>query len=68
MQSILRKNGEARLARRITRALASSNNENEIIDRVSLTLQRIKQENSASFRLIQKEASAFFRYYNNLWV
>ena len=67
MQRTLRRNGHSDLARRISRAIAGGKSESEVIDRVSLVLERIKQENSGSYRLIRKESTYFFRFYNNLW-
>ena len=68
MQRMLRRNGHSDLARRISRAIGGGKTENEIIDRVSLVLERIKQENASAYRLIRKEATDFFRLFNNLWV
>lgn len=67
MQRILRRNGHQDLGRRISRAVAGAKQEAEIIDRVSLVLDRIARENAVCHKLISRQAAEFFRLYNDLW-
>ena len=67
MQRKLRKVGHPELAKRVSRAVAGGNNPEEQIDRLSLTLLKIRDQDTKSYRAIQDEARDFFQYYNNLW-
>ena len=68
IQRKLRKSGHPELAKRVSRAISGGKTTDEQIDRISVTLERIKKENRKSYRVIEHESKDFFRYYNNLWI